>query len=142
MSAEEDRAVVQRAIENWNRGDLAGYLELYDPDAVLHGYPGVEPGLESIKRFYDAFWAAFPDSHIMIDDVIAEGDEVASRFTLRATHQGDFMGIPPTGGQVTLAGITILRFAGGRCVERWGQADFLGLMQQLGAIPAPEQAGA
>lgn len=137
---EENRASLERAIENWNEGNLAGYLELYDPGVVLHGYQGVEPGLEGVRRFYEAFWAAFPGSRITLEDVVSEGDKVACRFTLRATHGGEFNGIPATGREVSLPGITVLRFAGGKCVERWSQADFLGLMQQLGVIPAPEQA--
>lgn len=94
---EENKAVLERAIERWNEGELSGYLKLYDPGAVLHGYQGVEPGFEGIRRFYEAFCAAFPGSQLTIDDVISEGDEVACRFTLRATHEGEFNGIPPTG---------------------------------------------
>ena len=137
---EDNKATLERAIENWNEGNLPGYLDLYDPGVVLHGYQGVEPGLEGVRRFYEAFWSAFPTSRITLEDVIPEGDEVACRFTLRATHGGEFNGIPATGREVTLPGITILRFAGGKCVERWSQADFLGLMQQLGVVPAPDKA--
>lgn len=139
---EVNRAVLERAIGRWNEGNLSGYLELYDPGAMLYGYQGVEPGFEGIRRFYEAFWAAFPGSRITLEDVISEGDEVSARFTLRATHGGDFNGIPATGLEVSLPGITILRFADGKCVERWSQADFLGLMQQIGAIPATEGAEA
>lgn len=73
-----------------------------------------------------------------LEEVLAEGDEVACRFTLRAAHEGEFNGIPPTGRRVELKGITILRFANGRCVERWSQADFMGMLQQLGVVPAPQ----
>jgi predicted ester cyclase len=132
---EDNEAVLQRAVRRWNEGDLAGYLELYDAGAVLHGYEGVEPGLEAIRRFYEAFWVAFPGGQLSLDDVISEGDEVACRFTLRATHRGEFNGMPPTGRQVARTGITILRFTGGRCVERSSQADSLGLLRQLGAVP-------
>ncbi len=142
MSAQENKTALERAIGRWNEGDLSGYLELYDADAVLHGYQGVEPGFEGIRRFYEAFWAAFPGSRITLEDVVSEGDEVACRFVLRATHEGEFNGIPATGKEISLPGITILRFADGKCVERWSQADFLGLLQQLGVVPAPEGAGA
>jgi steroid delta-isomerase-like uncharacterized protein len=138
VSTEENKAVLRRAIERWNEGDLASYLELYNPEVVLHGYQGMEPGLESVKRFYEAFWSAFPASQITLEDVFAEGDEVACRFTLRAAHGGGFNGIPATGRRVELKGITILRLADGRCVERWNQADFMGMLRQLGAVPAPE----
>jgi steroid delta-isomerase-like uncharacterized protein len=142
MTAEGNRAVLHRAGERWNAGDLAGYLALYGPDAVVHGYPGVAPGLASIRRFYEAFWAAFPGSRLRVEDVLAEGDRLAVRFVVEGTHGGPFQGIPPTGQPVRLPGITILRFTGGRCVERWSQADFLGLLQQLGAIPGPGPAPA
>lgn len=132
----ENKAVLHQAIENWNKGDLASYLSLYDPNVVLHGYPpGLPPGLAGAKLFYDVIWAAFPDSQLTLDDVIVEGDKIVGRYTMQATHKGDFMGISPTGKEVVLPGITILRFANGKCVERWNQADMRGVMQQLGAFP-------
>ena len=137
--ASENVAVVERAAQRWNAGDLDGYLEMYDQAAVLHGYPGVEPGFESIRTFYRAFFASFPASRLTFDEVIAHDDRIVVRFTLNGTHGGDFQGIPPTGRAITIPGITILRFAGGRCVERWSQADFLGLLGQLGAFPPPAQ---
>ncbi len=138
MSAEQYTALMHRAQEHFNRGDLEGYLDLYADDAVLHDF-GIEPGRESIRRFYEVFQAAFPDAHITMEDLICEGDRVAERFTVRATHRGPFMDVPATGKSVTVSGMTILRFVGDKCVERWTQADFLGLLQQLGAVPAPEQ---
>lgn len=139
MSTEQNKARVRRALDHFNRGDLEPYLDLYAEDAVLHDL-GIEPGVENIRRFYEGFQQAFPDAQVTTDDLVAEGDRIAERFTIRATHRGDFQGIPPTGKKITMSGITILRFAGGKCVERWTQADFLGLMQQLGVVPTPEQA--
>ena len=139
MPTEENKARVRRALDHFNRGDLAAYLDLYAEDAVLHDF-GIEPGIDNIRRFYEGFRQAFPDAQVTTEDLIAEGDRIAERFTIRATHRGDFQGIPPTGTTITMNGITILRFAGEKCVERWTQADFLGLMQQLGVVPAPEQA--
>jgi predicted ester cyclase len=78
---------------------------------------------------------AFPDLHFTIEDQIAEGDKVVNRVTARGTHLGDFRGIPPTGKQVTVAGITIDRIAGGKLVESWTSWDFLGILQQLGVVP-------
>ena len=135
MSTEDNKAILQRAMDNFTKGNRDAYLALYDANCVLHGY-GLA-GIESIKQFYHGFWTAFPDAHLTSEDMIAEGDKVACRFVLHATHQGEFMGVPATGKRVTFTGTTILRFAGGKCVERWSNADFLGLMQQLGAIPAP-----
>lgn len=139
MSAEENKAITQRAIERFNGGDLAGYLDLYDKSLVIHGYPPeLPPNFEGIKQFYDALMPAFPDARVTGEDMVAEGDEVAYRFTFRGTNRGEFMGIPATGEQVTVSGIAICRFADGKCVERWMSADMLGMMQQLGVIPAPE----
>ena len=137
MSTADNLATLKRAIERWHHNDLPGYLELYDPSVVLHGYQGVEPGLASVTAFYQAFWSAFPNSQLNLDDIISQGDQICVRFTLRATHRGPFNGLPATGKAISLPGITILRFANGKCVERWSQADFLGLLQQLGALPGP-----
>jgi steroid delta-isomerase-like uncharacterized protein len=137
MSAEQNQAALERAQQHWNAGDLDGYLQLYASDVVLHGYVGVEPGLGSVRQFYQGFWAAFPGSRLVFEDVFATIDRVACRFVVQATHQGPFQDIPPTGKQITLPGITILRFAAGKCVERWSQADFLSLLSQLGALPSP-----
>lgn len=140
MSTEQNKAVLLRAAENFSRqGDKTAYLELYDTEAILHGYAGVEPGLVSITQFYQGFWVAFPDCQLTLDNLVAEGDKVACSFVVRGTHQGDFMGIPPIGKPINLTGATILRFANGKCVERWSQADFLGLLQQLGVAPSPGQ---
>jgi steroid delta-isomerase-like uncharacterized protein len=137
MSTKENEANLRRAIDAWNQGNLDAYLQLYHPDVVLHGYAGVEPGLDSVRQFYTGFFMAFPGSRLTIEDVVTEDDKVVCRFSLTATHQGNFMGIPPTGKEVGFAGITILQFKAGKCMERWSQADFLSLLQQLGAIPAP-----
>ena len=142
MADHAGEAALRHAGERWNAGDLAGYLQLYDPDVRLHGYSGVEPGLDNVRRFYEGFWAAFPDSRLIFEDLFPYEDRVACRFVVRATHRGELMGVPATGKEIALPGITILRFAGERCVERWSQADFLGLLQQIGAIPAPEAAPA
>jgi predicted ester cyclase len=127
---------LEQARERWNAGDLFAYLELYDPGIVLHGYVGVEPGIASVRAFYEGFHAAFPQSELVFDDLIAADDKVVCRFTIRGTHGGPFQGLPPTGKPVVVPGITILRFVNGRCVERWSQADFMGLLTQLGAVPS------
>ena len=125
---------LESARERWNAGDLAGYLQLYDEGVVLHGYAGVEPGLENVRRFYESFFQAFPDSRLVFEDVFAAGDRVACRFAVEGVHAGPFLNLEPTGRKFSLPGITILRFHGGRCVERWSQADFLSLLTQLGAV--------
>ena len=114
----------------------ARYFDLYDTRAVLHGYPGVEPGMESIQQFYASFWAAFPDAQLRIEDTVEQGEKLAARFAVTATHRGVFMGVPPTGRRVVLTGITLLLFRQGKCVERWSEANFLALLQQIGAVPS------
>jgi predicted ester cyclase len=145
MSTEDNKAVVRRAIEEvWNQGNVALADELYAPN-VIYQNPGVADirTLENFKRFVTAFRSAFPDGHSTIEDVIAEGDEVVLRHTFRSTNTGDFvtpMPLSATGKQVTMTGIAIAHPAGGKVVEVLDMADNLGLLQQLGVIPAPEQA--
>jgi predicted ester cyclase len=86
------------------------------------------------------FRAAFSDAQITVDDQIAEGDKVASRWTGRGTHDGELMGVPPSGRQVTVDGLVVSRVANGKVVEEWVNWDTLGMLQQVGAVPAPAQA--
>lgn len=103
--------------------------------------PGLPAGFEGIKLYYEAFWSAFPDAQLKVENLVAEGDKVACSFVVNATHTGHFMGtVPPTQRRITLTGITILRLRDGKCVERWSCYDTLSLMQQLGAIPSTEPA--
>lgn len=142
MSTEENKAIARRLYETFNRAVSTGDMSLLDQvlpaDAVDHNpSPGQAPGLEGVKQVFGQFRAAFPDFTLTVEDMIAEGDKVVSRLTVRATHKGDFQGIPATGKMVTQTGIDILRVAGGKVVERWGEFDNLGLLQQLGVIPPP-----
>lgn len=122
---------VKRAVESWNRGDLTSYLALYDPAIEMHGSPFAIQGIQALREFYDTFWAAFPGSTIEIEDTIASGDRLACRFSVHGVHSGMFQGLPPTGRSFVLRGITIFRFEGDRCRERWNQADLAGLMAHL-----------
>ena len=132
---------VLTAMGRFSTGDLEGYLELYDPGIVLHGY-GPEPlvGLDAVRGFYEAIFAAFSDIELVSHDELVDGDQVATRFTMSATHTGEFWGAPASGVRASADGITILRFAGGKCVERWSSFDFLSLLTQIGALPAPAPA--
>ena len=146
MSTEENKAMVRRVMETYSMGQEASIAileELYAPDYVYHG-PGAfgDADLAATKQMVRAFFTAFPEQHVTVEDLIAEGDKVVSRYTFRATHQGELMGVPPTGRAVTVTGILITRFASGKWVEDWESFDALGLMQQLGAIPPIPQAGA
>jgi len=90
---------------------------------------------EGLKQLITAYRTGFPDLHVLIEDMVAEEDKVASRFIVRGTHKGELMGIPPTGKQVTVSSILISRFADGKWAEDWANYDALGMMQQIGAIP-------
>ncbi len=137
MSTEENKEIERRIVEEiYNKKNLAPTDEIIDTNWVYHGTGGMEfRGPEGFKQFVTMGITAFPDCHITIEDMIAEGDRVVDRFTFRGTHKGDFMGIAPTGKQVTFTGIVICRFAGGKEVEVWEVTDELGMMQQLGVIP-------
>jgi steroid delta-isomerase-like uncharacterized protein len=111
--------------------------ELYAPDFVYH--PALQ-GLEAYKQSIELNFTGFPDLRFTIEDQLAEADKVVTRWTFRGTHQGPFQGIPPTGKQVTITGISIFRVANGKGVEVWTDADYLGMLQQLGVIPTPGQA--
>lgn len=138
--SEQNKKIVRRTFEEiWNRGNLAVIEERFSRDYAGHSTNNVR-GQEGAKQFATEMRSAFPDFHYTVEDEIAEGDKVVHRWTLRGTHQGTFQGIPPTGRQVTITGISIRRIAGGKLVEGWTNADLLGLLQQLGAVPERAQA--
>lgn len=143
MATEEGRSVIRRLTEEfWNKGNPEVLDEVFASDFVDHNAPpGSTPGRDGFKQFATTFRTAFSDTSSTVDDLIAEGDKVAWRWTFRGTHTDTLLGIPATGRQITLTGITIDRLAGGRIVERWSQVDFLGMMQQLGALPAAGEGG-
>jgi steroid delta-isomerase-like uncharacterized protein len=134
MSTEENRELMHRFFEEMNRRSPTLIDELCAPDYVYHSTTG-DMTREQFKQHTAGLIAAFPDFIGSIDDMIAEGDKVAARYTIRCTHQGAFRGIPPTGKQITISGLEIDRFAGGKFVETWSISDMLGMMQQLGIIP-------
>jgi hypothetical protein len=115
------------------------YFEmLYEDDVVLHGYtPEPLTPKTTVKGFYKALFDAFPDCPVDTEAMYVEGDVLTWRFRFSGTHTGTFQGIPPSGRSFAIPGITILRFGAHRCAERWSVADFLGMMIQTGAIPAP-----
>ncbi len=141
MSVEENRAIVRRFVEEvQSGGNIDAIDELCSPEFINHtAPPGVPPNCEGIKRVMAMFRQAFPDSYFAVEDMVAEGDKVATRKTFYGTHQGEFMGIPPTGQRVSIGLIDIVRIADGRVVEHWAIGDNLGMMQQLGVIGGPRQ---
>jgi steroid delta-isomerase-like uncharacterized protein len=141
MSAEEEnKALVRRyAEEVLNRKNLDLLDEIFAPGFVLHGAdPDQVSGVEDLKQFFVMLHSGFPNFQVTIEDLFAaEGEKVVLRFTFRGTHQGEFMGIAPTGKQVTMSGIDIFGVADGKIAELWNEEDVLGMMRQIGAIPEP-----
>lgn len=133
MSIEQNIALAERFIEEvWRQGQVDAIDELFAEDYVDHSF-GPEPvGRDALKGFVVSFRAAFPDMEYDLQQVVAEGDTVASRDTVRATHKGDFMGIPATGKSVAIPAMHFLRFANGKIAEHWGNTDVMSMMQQLG----------
>lgn len=125
------------ALERWNAGDLDGYLSLYDEKILLHGYTPEPMGKEQARGFYEGIFQAFDTPKLAFDEVLWDGDACSIRFTMTGRHVYEFMGVPATGTAITLPGITILHFQGDRVIERFSQADMLGLLIQVGAVPAP-----
>jgi ketosteroid isomerase-like protein len=117
MSNVDNKAVLKRAIEKWNAGDLDAYLGLYSPNAIVHLVPpGFPSGIKGIRKFYEGIWADFSKCQIVIHDLFGEGEKVACRYTVHATLQD-------TDEDITAPGITMLRFSSGKCVERWDSDD-------------------
>jgi len=140
MSREQNKALLSRMIEEvFNRGKISLVDDFLAPDFVEQEElpPGIPPGPEGVKQLSSLFRSAFPDLKVKIDDTIADGDKVVVRCTWSGTHKGEFMGIPPTGKSVSFGVIDIVRFAGGKIVEHWGQMDAMRMMQQLGAVSRP-----
>jgi predicted ester cyclase len=130
-------AAYRAALARGNAGDLDGYLALYTDDVVFGGVTPEPMDGAGVRAFHEAFYAAFPGAQVELADLIEDGDKLGARLLIRGRHQGEFMGVPPTGRDVALAITTILTMRDGRCVERWSTADMLGLLVQLGAIPPP-----
>jgi steroid delta-isomerase-like uncharacterized protein len=133
MSTEENKALIRRwTEEGWNKGNFELAEEVFAPDMVSHNAPpGAASGFEGWKQGAMMLRSAFPDSKNTIEDMLAEGDRVAWRWSSTGTHQGPFFGVPPTGKQVSVTGTNIVRIAEGRIVELWQSWDALGLMQQI-----------
>ncbi len=141
MVAEENKALVRRFVEEfWNEGNMSAADELMAIDAEIHMPTGEMVNLDGLKRFASTFRRSFPDWHSTFEELVAEGDRVAERWTGRGTHRGELQGIPPTGKRVEVPGSVFYRIVDGKIVEFRGQLDMMSLMQQLGAIRSPQQA--
>jgi steroid delta-isomerase-like uncharacterized protein len=137
--SEENKALVRRYFfeEIWVKGNLDLIDELLTTDFVRHGPTATEGevrGQEGFESLVSMYRNALPDLRIPIEDQIAEGDRVVTRWTARGTHQGELMGNAPTGNQATVTGILVDRISGGKIEEEWADYDTLHLMQQIGAV--------
>jgi steroid delta-isomerase-like uncharacterized protein len=134
--SEENKAIAQRSWELASQHNPDALEEVYAADLVWHEPDQEVHGLEEAKQYYSTYLSAFPDLSFTVEDVLADGDKVVSRWTGRGTHQGEIEEFgPPTGKQIEIKGITIHRFEEGKIVEEWERYDILGLLQQLGLVP-------
>jgi predicted ester cyclase len=136
-----NKATFRRFHDATNTGDVELISktidELVEPNAAIHTPLSIEAtGAQLLKEVFGRLLRAYPDLHITVEDLIEEGDKIVSRNTVTGTHQGEYMGLPPTGKSVTYNEIIIVRFAGGRVAETWGVVDVFSQMKQLGVIPA------
>jgi steroid delta-isomerase-like uncharacterized protein len=136
--SEQNKEIAGRIWEEvWNRGNIGVADQLVAANIVLHDPAQTfEPGLAGFKKHVTEVRAAFPDIHFTVEDMVVEGDNVVSRWSAQGTHRGDFLGVPATGQRVTVTGIVVSHYAGGKNVETWSNWDTLGLLQQLGVVPA------
>jgi steroid delta-isomerase-like uncharacterized protein len=144
VPAEDNKALLRRFVDEvQSAGNIDLIDEICSPEFVNHSPPpGIPADREGIKIVTAMFRGAFPDSYFTVEDMLAEGDKVATRKTFHGTHEGEFMGIPPSGRSVSMGLIDIVRVSDGRVVEHWSMGDSLGMMQQLGVIPQPGDAEA
>jgi steroid delta-isomerase-like uncharacterized protein len=144
--SEQNKALSKRNFEEvWNQHKLNVIDELVSANTVLYdpSIPGGKvTGPKGYRQFVEVYLAAFPDVHFTINDQFADGDKVATRWTVSGTHKGDLMGIAPTGKHSTSTGITIDRYQNGKAVESFSNWDTLGMFQQLGVVPMLAPAGA
>ncbi len=142
MSTAENKQIVRRFLEGiFTRGNPDAVDELAAPHFVVHD-PSSEAGdvdAEGVKGSIAWSHSAFPDLRVTIEDQVAGGDEVATRWTVRGTHRGELMGAAATGNRVTFTGTQTDRISGGKIVESWSNWDTLGMLRQIGAVPAPER---
>ena len=141
MPGQDNKAIIRRGFEAMNTQDFSVFEEIMAPGYVNHDMPAPAPGPEGFKQVVGAFFAGFPDMRITLEAQLGDGDLVANRGTFTGTHQGEFMGIPATGKQVSVKFMDMWRVEDGQAVENWVRIDMLSLMVQLGAAPPPPGQG-
>jgi steroid delta-isomerase-like uncharacterized protein len=140
MSAEESTKAIMRRFWNvWEQGNIDLLEELLAPEYINHtlATPDLPPGPEGVKEVVSMFRSAMPDLRVVIEDMIAEGDKVATRYALEGTHRGELFGVPPTAKHLSIKSMTVERVSEGKIVEHWRVTDELDMMRQLGVFGAP-----
>ncbi|MBI5031095.1 MAG: ester cyclase [Chloroflexi bacterium] len=138
MSIEENKALIRQWYELWNKGDMNGLYALHTNDVKDNNpFPGQPPGIEGLKLNLNQFHTAFPDMHIDVNLLVAEGDRVVDHVRASGTNQGELLGAPATGKKATIEATNIWRIANGKITEMWHVEDLVGMLQQLGAMPTP-----
>jgi predicted ester cyclase len=133
MPPKENVESVNRAIARFNAKDLEGYLEMFDKAVVFHGLSRkLKPGVGGLRDYYSVLREGFPDMRLASEDLIAEGEKVANRYTFYGTHKGAYMGIAPTSKLIVTQGMVIHLFRAGKCIETWQSTDALGFLTKLG----------
>ena len=140
MSLEEKKTIPRRILtEVFSQGRIDLIDELFHKDLTSYTTSGEVKGTEGIRKTISMNKGAFKDPQFTVEDQIAEGDKVVTRYTFSGTHIAEFMGIAPTGKLITFTGVVIYRIVDGKVIESWDQFDALGMMQQLGIVSMPEQ---
>jgi predicted ester cyclase len=140
MSQEQMKEAFRRVVdEAYSQGDLKVLDEVFAPGFVEHQAGIAPPNVDGVKGSIAFLRAAFPDLRLSLEEIVASGDKTWARITARGSHQGPFMGVPPTGKPFAITVLDVCRFENGKVVEHWGVADQLALMAQIGALPRPPQ---
>lgn len=137
MSIEDNKALVRRWIEEFNKGNTSIVDDVFAPNVVAEGF--TPPGIEGVRQWHTSTRAAFPDFQRIIEDLIAEGDQVVVRLIVRGTHRAEAFGVAPTGKQVETTGVDVVQIADGKIVNLWSIRDMLSVYRQLGTIQDPDQ---
>jgi predicted ester cyclase len=138
MSASDNKELLRRAAKAFNNvDDRSGWYGVHDESVKAHGLAPAALDMAGLKNFYTALWGGFPDLTIEIDELVGEGDKVVWRISVSGTHNGPFLGLPPSGKSVKFGAHYTFRFERGKIVERWSTLDRLTLLVQIGAVTLP-----
>jgi steroid delta-isomerase-like uncharacterized protein len=140
MSAEENKAIMRRFWDVWEEGNIELLDELLAPEYINHtlAAPDLPPGPEGVKAVVSMFRSAMSDLKVVIEDMVAEGEKVVTRYALEGTHKGELFGVAPTGRGLSIKSMTVERVVEGKIIEHWRVTDEMGMMRQLGVFGAPE----